>query len=400
MRWRVLIGAAAARWHHADVAALVEDSPGLEHVRTYRDRGDRRPRSRVDAARVLRRQWDKAVKHVASAPRQIGDDPTFDARADAIAAHVRGVQARADASAGRWTTGGGPADRRVLDVLCILALQALSGAVEADTRRLALLAGVGRETARTALLRLSADGWIAQAQEAAGPHGAHWTISPDPVIHTPADIGRSQADPRPAGAGAAERSALLATLTTRAGDATHDLFTLGPGLGHHAGNTYARTTTEPQDLDELAALTGDSPESTARTLDRLVSAGVLVRSRQGWRRHRTDHRTAAARRLDVAGRLDDRARRYRIERELWAWWQAEEAWMRAPRRPGAKHRPGRGQLALLPDAGTHAYGPHPRRADGRLDWHEARRIVEQERQGQAHRRRVDERDPWSAERIA
>ena len=74
--------------------------------------------------------------------------------------------------------------------------------------------------------------------------------------------------------------------------------------------------------------------------------------------------------------------------------------MRAPRRPGTKHRPGRGQLALLPDAGTHAYGPHPRRADGRLDWHEARRIVEQERQGQAHRRRVDEPDPWSAERIA
>ena len=400
--WRVLIGAAAARWRHADVAALVEDSPGLEHVRTYRDRSQRRPRGPVDAARVLRRQWDKAVRHVASSPRQIGDDPTFDARADAIAAHVRDVQGRADASAGRWTTGGGPADRRVLDVLCILALQALSGAVEADTRRLALLAGVGRETARTALLRLSADGWIAQAQEAAGPHGAHWTIGPDSVIHTPADIDRSQADPRPAGAGAAERSALLATLSARSGDATHDLFTMAPGLGHHAGNTYARTTTEPQDLDELSARTGDSPERTARILDRLVSAGVLVRSRHGWRRHRTDHRTAAARRLDVDGRLDDRAHRYAVERELWAWWQAEDAWMRAPRRPGAKHRPGRGQLALVltPDAGTHAYGPHPRRADGRLDWREARRIVEDERDGRAQRPRPPaDDDVSSAEQV-
>ena len=402
MLWRVLIGAAAARWRHADVAALVEDSPGLEHVRTYRDRSQRRPRGPVDAARVLRRQWDKAVRHVASSPRQIGDDPTFDARADAIAAHVRDVQGRADASAGRWTTGGGPADRRVLDVLCILALQALSGAVEADTRRLALLAGVGRETARTALLRLSADGWIAQAQEAAGPHGAHWTIGPDSVIHTPADIDRSQADPRPAGAGAAERSALLATLSARSGDATHDLFTMAPGLGHHAGNTYARTTTEPQDLDELSARTGDSPERTARILDRLVSAGVLVRSRHGWRRHRTDHRTAAARRLDVDGRLDDRAHRYAVERELWAWWQAEDAWMRAPRRPGAKHRPGRGQLALVltPDAGTHAYGPHPRRADGRLDWREARRIVEDERDGRAQRPRPPaDDDVSSAEQV-
>ena len=118
---------------------------------------------------------------------------------------------------------------------------------------------------------------------------------------------------------------------------------MAPGLGHHAGNTYARTTTEPQDLDELSARTGDSPERTARILDRLVSAGVLVRSRHGWRRHRTDHRTAAARRLDVDGRLDDRAHRYAVERELWAWWQAEDAWMRAPRRPGAKHRRARGQ---------------------------------------------------------
>lgn len=63
--------------------------------------------------------------------------------------------------------------------------------------------------------------------------------------------------------------------------------------------------------------------------------------------------------------------------------------MRAPRRPAAKHRPGRGQLSLLPDDGTHAYGPHPRRADGRLDWREARRIVVDERDGHARRLRPD-----------
>ena len=40
-----------------------------------------------------------------------------------------------------------------------------------------------------------------------------------------------------------------------------------------------------------------------------------------------------------------------------------------------------------PDAGTHAYGPHPRRPDGRLDWREARRIVQDERGGVAHRPR-------------
>jgi len=31
--WRVLIGAAAARWRHADIAALADTAPGLEHVR-------------------------------------------------------------------------------------------------------------------------------------------------------------------------------------------------------------------------------------------------------------------------------------------------------------------------------------------------------------------------------
>ena len=383
--WRVLIGAAAARWRHADIAALVDTAPGLEHVRTYRHRATRTPRGPVDAARVLRRQWDKAVKYVATADRQIGDDPTFDARADAITAHVRDIQARADASAGRWTRGGGPADRRVLDVLCVLALQALTASVEADTRRLALLAGLGRETARTALLRLSADGWITQTRPSDGPHGAHWTIGPEALIHTPADEGRSQADPRPAGAGAAERTALLTTLTARITDATHDLFTMAPGLGHHAGNVYARTTTEPQTLDNLTRATGATPAQTARTLDRLTSAGVLAHTRAGWRRHPGDRRRAAAVRAGVDGQLAQRARRYRIERELWAWWQAEEAWMRAPRRTTAKRRPGFGQLSLLPDVGTHAYGPHPRRPDGRLDWTAARRIVETERDGTAHR---------------
>ena len=60
--------------------------------------------------------------------------------------------------------------------------------------------------------------------------------------------------------------------------------------------------------------------------------------------------------------------------------------MRAPRRPDIKHRPGRGQLSLLPDDGTHAYGPHPRRADGQLDWRAARRVIEHERGGVALRR--------------
>ena len=387
--WRILVGAAAARWRHADVAALVDDAPGLEHVRSYRDRLQRRPRGRGGAAHVLRRQWDKAVRFVATTDRQVGDDPTFDARADAIAAHVRHVQARADASAGRWAHRGGPADRRVLDVLCMLALKALSASLEADTRRLALFAGIGRETARTALLRLAADGWVAQTRAADGPHGAHWTIDPQSVIPSSASTSRSQADPRPAGAGSAERFILLTALTERTADAAHDLFTLGPGIGFHAGNIYARTTSEPQPVDAIAHSAGCTVDQVRPTLDRLTRAGVLVHNRDGWRRRSVDYRRAAAIQVDVDGRLQERAARYAVERELWAWWQAEETWMRAPRRTSPNRRPGRGQLALYPDDGTHAYGPHPRRPDGRLDWRAARREVEHERNGVARR-------PWNS----
>ncbi|PZO67595.1 MAG: hypothetical protein DI634_10435 [Kocuria palustris] len=390
--WRVLIGAAAARWRHADVAALVDDADGLEHVRTRASPRGRTPRPRREQAAILARQWDKAVRYVANSSRQIGDDPTFDRRADRIAAHVRDVQERADAAAGRWTRGGGPADRRILDVLCVIALHALRGTVEADTRRLALLAGVGRETARTALLRLAQDGWIAHAAAAEGPRGAHWTIDPKNALHSSSDHARSQADPRPPGAGAAERNQLLATLRTRTTDAAHDLFTsTRPALGHLAGNIYAHTDSAPATLDDLARSTGAGIVRTARLLDRLAYAGIVEPTPTGWVRSSRSTVDAAAERAGVAGRLDARALRYRVEREVWAWWKAEETWMHAPRRPHAVRRPGRGQLSLVPDDGTHAYGPHPRRPDGRLDFAEARRVVVDERTGTAARDRAPKR---------
>ncbi len=374
--WRVLIGAAAARWKHADVAALVTTSPGLEHLRSYRwstgTSTQRVPREPREVAAALARQWAKAVTHVATSPRQIGEDPTFDARADVIAAHIRDVQSRADAAAGRWSHGRGPADRRVLDVLSILALQALTTDLEADIRRVGLLAGIGRETARVALLRLAADGWITKVRESEGPRGAHWRIHPHRDIHKDDPKGRSQADPRPAGAGAAERLSLLTHLTQRIRDCAHDVFTLGPGLGHFAGNLYATTNITPRSLSDLASDIGTTVPHAARVLDRLTAAGLLLHSPTGWRRHTTDHRRAAARRLETDGRLAERAARYQLERELWAWWQAEQAWMQAPRRTAPSRRAGPGQLTLTPELGTNAYGAHPRRPDGKADYRRAR----------------------------
>jgi hypothetical protein len=374
--WRVLIGAAAARWKHADVAALVPTSPGLEHLRSHRlstgtstQRVSREPR---EVAATLARQWAKAVAHVATTPRQIGEDPTFDARADAIAAHVRDVQSRADAAAGRWGQGRGPADRRVLDVLSLLALQALTPDLEADIRRLGLLAGIGRETARVALYRLAADGWITRIQDSEGSRGARWRLHPHGDIHSKECMGRSQADPRPAGAGAAERLTLLKTLIHRTRACAHDVFTLGPGLGHAAGNLYARATATPRTLAQFVQDLGTTTDHAARLLDRLTDTGLFSHSPAGWFRKASDSRPAAAKRLRVHGRLAERGARYSLERELWAWWQAELGWMQAPRRTAASRRAGPGQLSLLPEDGTNVYGAHPRRPDGKADYRRAR----------------------------
>lgn len=371
--WRVLTGAAAAHWQYSDLARVLDSAPGLEHARTRPEHGRRIARRPDERARVLRRQWDRAVAYIASGRKIVGSDDTFDARADVIAAHVLDVQSRADAAPGRWNRGGGPADRRVLDALSILTLQAVSADVEADTRRLALMAGIGRETARTALLRLADDGWIIRTTAAEGRSAAHWKIAPHALIHSNPVEARSQVAHRPPGSGSAARNALLLELTNRLDSAAHDLFTLG-ALGLHAGNVYARCTHDPLPLAQLARLTGSDAAHTVQTLTQLIEADVLLLTRDGWHKPATDRRDAAADARGVTGRLAARAERYAVERELWAWWQAELDWMNTKPADRPK-RPAPGQLVLVPDVGPAPHPIHPRTADGRADFRAARCIL-------------------------
>lgn len=368
--WKVLIGAAASGWHHADVAELAAHASGLEYVRTMRSGASRiaRPRrGRASSAELLREQWHKAVMHVAA--RQVGEDPTFLPRAAALTGHVQQLQQRADAAPGRWGSRGGPADRRVLDVLCMLALQALSASVEADTRRVALLAGIGRETARVALLRLQADGWIQTTQAAEGPHAAHWTIDPRNVLHRDPKIGWSQVGlpRRPT-----TRLALLQELETRTSLRTHDVFTTEHSLGIHTGNVYSALTPSPTPLASLPPLRGVDVQPA---LDRLQALGLVAHSPAGWWRLSAERRDSAAVSLGVAGRLEGRAVRYELERELWAWWQGEHEWMSTPGRERPRRRAGVGQLTLSADTGTSRFGGHPRRANGKADYRVARQLL-------------------------
>jgi len=374
---RVLNGAAAARWRCADIAVLVARSPGLEHVRSQGQGPGvpRRVRSPVESRAVLARQWDRAVRWVAAHPRASTlEDPTFEPRAAALADLVEATQTRADAAAGRWAGPGGPADRRVLDALCALSLHAVSAVVEADIRRLGLVCGIGRETARTALLRLARDGWVTRHAPAEGPRAASWILSEQlsTASHVPS---RSQAAPRPPGTGSAERDRWLTLLRSRLGAAAHAVFTPVGGLGHATGQLYATLTTQPASTGQLAQQLGTFPEDTGIRLGLLRVARLARRTSKGWSVVRADRRDAAAVRLGVAGRLADRARRYTLEREAFAWWTGELTWMHAPRRTAASRRPGLGQLVVLDPDTSPAWPAHPRRGDGRADYAAARRAL-------------------------
>ncbi len=375
---RVLVGAAAARWRCTDVASLAAHSPGLEHVRSQGQGPGvpRRVRSPGESRAVLARQWDRAVRWVAAHPRASKlEDPTFEPRAAALATAVEQVQTRADAAPGRWAGPGGPADRRVLDALCVLSLHAVSAVVEADIRRLGLVCGIGRETARTALLRLARDGWVTRHAPADGPLAASWILNE--ALSTVADVpGRSQADPRPPGAGSAERNRWFTLLRTRLAAAAHDIFTPAGGLGHATGQLYATLTSQSASTSQLAYQLGTSPEDTGVRLGALRAEHLARRTSKGWSVVRADRRDAAALRLGVAGRLADRARRYALEREAFAWWNDELTWMHAPRRSAASRRPGLGQLVVLDPADTvPAWPAHPRRGDGRADFAASRRVL-------------------------
>ena len=373
----MLLGAVRARWHLADVVAVLHE-PGLKHIRTERDAAGRRQRDPRTRQRMLARQWNKAVLAVQRTadfvPATI-DDPTFPARAAAVADRISAVQARADAAPGRWNTRTGPSARRVLDALCLLAAAAITATVEADNRRLAMLTGLGRETVRVRLHQLAGDGWITLSDPAAGRRGHVWTISPVPV--SPGQLRyaqsslstRSQGVPPP---GLASTHRIWKDkLGRRLSDQNHDIFTPA-GLGHAAGHLYTHITGSSTSAEDLYATTRIPPGELEALLADLLAACLIVRTPAGSRRTHDDGRTAAARRLRCDGVLARRRDSYEQERVLWAWWCDELDWMRLSRTdPAKRRRAGRVSAGQLTIDGAATRGRYPRRGDGRADHRQA-----------------------------
>lgn len=377
----VLLGAVRARWHLSDVVAVLHE-PGLEHIRSERDATGRRQRDPRMRQRMLARQWNKAVLVVQrTTDRSVGtvEDPTFAGRVAAVAQRISAVQARADAAPGRWATRTGPSARRVLDALCLLTATAITPTVEADTRRLAMLTGLGRETVRVRLHQLEADGWIALTVAATGRRGHTWTLLPIAVrpgrssYPQPSSSTRSQGVPPPSPSPTYRFWQDL--LGHRLAYQNHDVFTTA-GLGHAAGQLYAHLANATSGTEDLLQSTGHPPEQLQRLLADLVAVRLLRRTSQGWRRRPRDVRAAAARRLGCAGVLARRRLIYEQERILWAWWCDELEWMRLPRADPAKRRSNvrvaAGQLTI--DGGT-ARGRYPRCGDGRADHRAAARAA-------------------------
>jgi hypothetical protein len=388
----VLAGALAriakAGHHYADARNLLLDSPAFEHIRTEAIKGSGR-RTRRDpktAETIFARQWRRTVLWVAAQQDSSGSDDTFAERALHAAAAVAAAQERADASPGRWKSAGdleqrrfvagGYSDRMVFDALCLLVTRSTRTTVEASTRHLSRMTGLGRESCRTALLRLQAEGWLTRARKSEGVRANFWALTEFSTGVFSED--RSQVHPPPSHrAGPTLRTSWISVLELRLHGLVHDVFSAPGSLGRTAGRVFGHLLTGSGLSVRDVALRSGLPHTTAlRSLSSLRRRRLVALKSKHWSRRARDGRTAVAAALGVDGFLARRAAAYEVERQVWVWWCQERArWtMTAQERRNWKRRP---TSALRPHAaGTPPDFPaHPTRPNGRMDWSAARDAV-------------------------
>ncbi|WP_157254837.1 hypothetical protein [Nonomuraea typhae] len=415
---RILVRLALARWSRGQAVDLVEahlSAPGLVHVRRQDGAAGARARDAAARRRLLERQWDRAVAYAATLrrdnpdPGPTGEDGGWqDAEADwvrrvaAVVEVVDGVEHAIEAATatGRWSRQSGPSDRKTLEYVLELALDAVSEEIELDCRRLALATGMGKSTAARSLHRLCLDEWLVLVTPGEGQRSHRYRLMPRPapdgtvgptistavtfVTQAPSGGGGTQANPRPRAEvrpALALRKQRLAALRQRREIWAHDLFThpntghQQPGLGRHVGATVAAALhTGLYKVDQISEITGYHPATTRRHLT-LLRRHHLTPGRTPQAAERLHARLdRAARRIGAHGTHERRHRTYAIERAAWAWWLAEHAWMRTRGKPrkGQPLIPGQRQL-ILAGAPAHANRQrYPRDRRGRADHRAAR----------------------------
>jgi hypothetical protein len=372
-----LLAAANAGWSFSDVEQAARSAPGMEHYRTKNTgRGGRRSRNRGEARDRLERQWDKAQHYAALyRPLPTEREPADLTELNSIVDTVEDLLTRFRVSPGRWgQTEKAHSQRTVLTTLAYLTLQTGKRTVAASIRDLALMGGIGRTTAADALIALAAAGYIYRVAATDSGNAAEWRLTSN--FSTTTGTVRSQPlnNPRPPAELFGTRVFLITQLEHQLTDQRHDLFTR-PGLGHLAGKLYALLRRIPAlTVESAARLLGVTTRHTSTILSRLRTHKLLVRHARGWARSKRDLRLQAARALGVIGILADRAELYRVEREVWAWWQAETLTMTAaPRqRPRRSHVSSRTLEFAPTPPGERSWPRYPRASDGRGDHREAR----------------------------
>lgn len=365
----VLVGLALARWSWPEVHALLDHAPGLEHARSRanpRSGAPRIPRGDGAARNLLLRQWRRSVEYAARIPAAAADDAN---RGEETASLVAAVQSAADEDPARWARPSGPADRGVLDALCLVALNACSVEVDLDIRRTAAMAGISKSAAARAFDRLGKDGFLLRTIDASGPRAATWKLLPPATVGEQQQQGGTQGSRPPYGGREDLRHHLTNTLGVRAADAFAPR-NIG-GLGRHCAR-IAAALLEPRDALELSRICGYTVGRCRRHLATMKSLGLLRRSRAGRVVLNVAKLTAAAKRLGTHGHRAQQARWTAVDRAVYAWWREEEQWMRAPKRA---RRPAAGERSLQL-WGSGRREPFPRTGK-RADFAEARRLTAQ-----------------------
>ncbi|MBB5643662.1 hypothetical protein [Cryobacterium roopkundense] len=376
-----LLAAASAGWTLADASQEARTAPGMEHYRTKNmSRGARKPRTEAEATARLERQWAKAQQYSAlQAPLGSSRTPADLAELGVIVDTVDDLLTRFRASPGRWGQSEAATSRRtILSAVAYLTLQTGKRTVAASIRDLALMVGLSRDTARRALTALAEDGFLVRVSLSDSGNAAEWRLSTDFSTASRTVASQPLNNPRPPSELFNLRTSLVTNLERQLTDGRHDLFTR-PGLGHLAGKVYALLAQHPAlTLETAARLLGVSTRHIATIFSRLRHHRLIVKHVDGWARAKRDLRDLAARIVGVAGLLLDRANRYRAEREVWEWWQAEVATMNAaprrrPRRVDVSSRP------LFRDVnapGERVWPRYPRSSDQRGDHRSARELVD------------------------
>ncbi|WP_241981336.1 hypothetical protein [Cryobacterium algoritolerans] len=326
----------------------------------------------------MARQWAKAQQYSAlQRPLPVVREPADLAELQVIVSDVDDLLTRLRVSPGRWgQTEAAVSQRSILTALAYLSLQTGKRVVAASIRDLGLMVGLGRTTAADALRALQTAGYIDQVHSHDGVNATEWSLASE--FSTGSRSVRSQPfnNPRPPTELFTLRAALVRRIEDQLTDQLHDLFTR-KGLGHLAGRLYALLREHASlTVESAARLLGVTVRHTTVIFSRLRRSRLLVKHAGGWARARRDLRDVAARVLRLAGTLEARMEAYQCEREVWAWWLAEQSTMSSiprerPRRPHVSSRP----LFDAAASGERVWPRYPRGSDGRANHREARYYV-------------------------